>query len=404
VVKSATRHMRNPPMTRFPADVVSTSTIRKLALCNDAQNVTEDANNAVQAFGAGDVLETATPSTILAGSITRVRAATPLQPQRMITPTANQSRKRSHRPITRTQLLRPSQTEDSFNTQASNALCMKGAFLGMMRPECMTQGDTQIEVQTQQLALSAHEARSCSLRHAEQAEQAGLGGVLLSKKAILLPVKAGTLKREKSRLRGKAFTLLQSTGKKTLRGELVLCQCGYGEEEGGMVRCEYCETWQHLPCYGYAGHDDPRLPDTHTCYRCLCTEDEQSILKTLEDLVVKRRVMDFALRYGIRTQKQLARDLGMFTSLTGYASADLCFPELDKYQAQCVFNFLKDEGFIVKASGANKAGYRTTEKPTFVAVREGPKHELMVRSLFDPLRHIKYHVSSVLCDSSCRPK
>lgn len=55
------------------------------------------------------------------------------------------------------------------------------------------------------------------------------------------------------------------------------------------MNCGFCNTWQHLHCYGYLGSDDPRVPDIHACYRCLLQEKEAPLLRELQDLALLRK-------------------------------------------------------------------------------------------------------------------
>ena len=86
------------------------------------------------------------------------------------------------------------------------------------------------------------------------------------------------------------------------------------------VACTYCDTWQHLHCYGYTSDEDPRLPTDHVCYQCLLGGREEDVLKELKDLAQKRRGMYFALQTGLKTQRDFAANLGnsnQFISSTG---------------------------------------------------------------------------------------
>ncbi|XP_065572831.1 uncharacterized protein LOC136035184 isoform X2 [Artemia franciscana] len=45
--------------------------------------------------------------------------------------------------------------------------------------------------------------------------------------------------------------------------EVVLCLCGLPHEEGLMVQCENCETWQHASCVQVANPEE-----TYNCFKC----------------------------------------------------------------------------------------------------------------------------------------
>ncbi|KAK3109680.1 hypothetical protein LTR53_016798 [Teratosphaeriaceae sp. CCFEE 6253] len=263
---------------------------------------------------------------------------------------------------------------DSLGTQSTHARGLKGAMQNMMHPEHMTQGDTQ----TQSVAYRPSDVRS------ESTEWHGPSTVSPTKSSMAIGVpderpllsqtKALRLKQDEAKLRKQALGLVRHAGRKIGKGDIVLCQCGHAEEEDGMVQCTYCQTWQHLPCYGFTATDDPRLPDEHTCYRCLLGDDENHTLIKLQDLAVKRRAMDFANQNGLTTPKNLADVL-----------------QLELAAAKYVYGYLKTSGFVVPAAGAHIAGYAATGRPSLVPVPKGPKHEWMLQTLFDPLMHISHH-------------
>ena len=47
--------------------------------------------------------------------------------------------------------------------------------------------------------------------------------------------------------------------------ELIRCVCDQDKDEGVMVQCEQCMTWQHTSCLGLSEKD---LPDQHICSEC----------------------------------------------------------------------------------------------------------------------------------------
>lgn len=56
-----------------------------------------------------------------------------------------------------------------------------------------------------------------------------------------------------------------------------------------------------------------------------------------------------------------------------------------------MYQHLKNARYIVSATGSHKAGYAKSNKPTFVAVKEGVDHDKMLQALFDPFLHIEHH-------------
>ncbi|KAI9838344.1 MAG: hypothetical protein M1819_005612 [Sarea resinae] len=79
--------------------------------------------------------------------------------------------------------------------------------------------------------------------------------------------------------------------------DIVSCQCGWEDEEDGMVQCEFCKTWQHLHCYGFKEEDDPALPEGHVCYNCLLHGIDPLLLERLKTLSLYRRAVDII--YGL---------------------------------------------------------------------------------------------------------
>ncbi|PYH35035.1 putative meiosis specific protein Hop1 [Aspergillus neoniger CBS 115656] len=78
----------------------------------------------------------------------------------------------------------------------------------------------------------------------------------------------------------------------------VRCQCGWDGEEEAMAQCAFCQTRQHLLCYGYEDAHDPRVPDIHACYQCLLMPDEPHILNQMSSLVLLRRAVRIILNEG----------------------------------------------------------------------------------------------------------
>ncbi|KAK0338258.1 hypothetical protein LTR59_002932 [Friedmanniomyces endolithicus] len=260
-------------------------------------------------------------------------------------------------------------TYDSVNTQSATTLATTKAVREMMQPESITQGDTQtytsIHLQPPTLSMSPRSPDRTTASPRESSTLAACSPV----KPALSPMKAQKLNKERSRLQQQALALVKQARSKSWRGHAVWCQCGHQNEEGDMVQCGYCRMWQHLPCYGYMNSDDPRLPDEHVCYQCMLGAEEKLTLHKLQDLAMKRRVMGFALQHGLKTQVEFAHDL-----------------------AQQLYDYIKSSEFVTPASGSHQAGYKASGKVLFVPTLTGGKHELMLRSLFEPLLHISHHV------------
>ncbi|GAB1738851.1 hypothetical protein NU219Hw_g3635t1 [Hortaea werneckii] len=334
----------------------------------------EKGSQAVQVLGdIRDTSERATSSPPTSGPARNLQEAvtTPLpdrQPEKsgIFTEGAmpHDLRPRNHKQPLRN---RASSSNASRSTSFSAFSNIKREFEGMMRSETMSQGDTQSQY------LGPPQVSASKSTCSPSKPKATLSPVAKSQ-VCLIPSKASEIVRDAQRLRKHAQELAKSKGKKTKKGHIVLCQCGLKEERGEMVQCETCHTWQHLPCYGFTGGDDPRLCERHTCYHCLLAGDKTETFEALQRLVQKRRVMHFIIQHGAKSQTEFVDDINMPVEVAGP-----------------IYQMLKSAGYFVPATGSHKAGYKKTGKPLFVAVREGPSYEEMLSALFDPLTLIAHH-------------
>ena len=127
------------------------------------------------------------------------------------------------------------QSTEAPYSQASSATGMLQALQSMMRPERMTQGDTQ-----SCSVLNRHQ----SVRHIEIAPSAqsslsanNSSPVLLpvGQKLILLPNVVRRLEDKRKNLREVAIKLVKHVETTTENHELFLCQCGASKNESNMV-------------------------------------------------------------------------------------------------------------------------------------------------------------------------
>ena len=290
-----------------------------------------------------------------------------------------------------------SRVDESLDTESSNVPIVKRTIREMMQLEHMTQGDTQ----TQHFFHPPHPEGTAPRRTSTR-----LRASTSAPKTTLSQAMVKILDESEATLRKTASRLTKSEGRNKQNSNLVLCQCGSAEEEGDMVsqsaavqitfisnirsevKCVYCNTWQHLHCYGYTGEDDTRIPaDDYVCYQCLLGGREEGRLEMLAQIAVKRRAMYLAEQQGLTTQRDFAAKLGMILCPKYSVRFLTVSPGLDTAVAKPVYHYLKNEGYIVSVGGAHK-------KAKFVAVKDGPKHEKMLKDLFDPFMHISHHVST----------
>ncbi|KAG9307646.1 hypothetical protein G9A89_023211 [Geosiphon pyriformis] len=98
------------------------------------------------------------------------------------------------------------------------------------------------------------------------------------------------------------------------------CDCASNISDGDMIQCSKCNTWGHVPCYGYKSRHDSRIFRIHTCYRCLHSQGKRDgpgasylwDLSKLEDLALFRRGLLIVWEEGFpKTSKLFAERLGV---------------------------------------------------------------------------------------------
>lgn len=259
--------------------------------------------------------------------------------------------------------------DDSFSLPPSGTSNMRNALQGMMQPESLTQGDTQLQSMARQEDQPALEEPGVRIK--------------------LLPEVISRLQEAQISLQ-KAVTEDISTQQCQVETNVVLCQCGHDEYEHSMIRCSFCTTWQHLVCYGFSGRDDPRIPDIHACYHCLLHTDEEALAE-LRVFVAQRRTVYLAARRGFQSMTDFYSVLGKHADLReGIQRAEYDLG-LERHICADVFKHLKKHSFVVEAPGSRKTGFAATGKPRFIL--NTSKVRTVVQDLFDPLRAIAvyYH-------------
>jgi hypothetical protein len=258
--------------------------------------------------------------------------------------------------------------------QSSLVNIMNGDLKNMMQPEEITQGDTQTQGAFLQFAFedaetvtpTSYRASSCRSSHFQT-----------PMKTDTFPLLAGTqheIAKRKPYLVETASALARKAGGRTADGQMVLCQCAFGNEEGEMVQCSYCTTWQHLHCYGYTGGEDPRLPEDHVCYWCLLGDTDVENYKNLQQLAVRRRAMFHVARSGLRTRTDFSKALGV-----------------GQDQASELHTMIKKSKFVTDAEKSHKPGYRATGKPLFVPAPDDATLRKLLETYFDPMTLVGHH-------------
>lgn len=192
---------------------------------------------------------------------------------------------------------------------ASSMMNIKNAFRGMNQAEVFTQGDTQTQ---SQLLLKPAVQTQFLKRPSRVAAMRLTNGTSdnANPRQPTLPRQTTQPPENSANISGQTTVgRRNSRHQKPDKADVMRCVCGQNREEGATVQCSSCQTWQHLPCYGFTGNSDPRIPEEHTCYTCLLGEDAVTVRRKLQELALRRRTIDIALHDGLSTVDDLASDL-----------------------------------------------------------------------------------------------
>ncbi|OQO11242.1 hypothetical protein B0A48_05498 [Cryoendolithus antarcticus] len=261
-------------------------------------------------------------------------------------------------------------------TQSSQIPQMHHALNSMLQPEELVYGDTQSQQafkgpQADSATATPTTVRASSTRKNREDVLPAITTI------TLLPHVRETILSGAKSLRKSAQSMAAKVGAVTATGETILCACGHAKEEGHMVQCVVCSTWQHLHCYGYTGESDTRLPEDHYCYWCLLGKTDSPTFAILQTLAPQRRGLYFVNEHGMGTKQDLGRLLGMSVDEAGKLHA-----------------YLKNNAFVVAAANSKKQGFRATKQPLFVPVTAVAVHAEMFKTFFDPTAHLsKYYAA-----------
>ncbi|EME44840.1 hypothetical protein DOTSEDRAFT_87353 [Dothistroma septosporum NZE10] len=267
--------------------------------------------------------------------------------------------------------------DESLDTQSSVVPRMRSALRDMLQPERLTQGDTQTQVPLRPQRITTTPAFTAG-PSTDFAEKSTGTSVSSDSKLVLLPEVAARLESEKPKLHKKAMQLAGPREMSDKNDRVIFCQCGFDGKDDNMIHCDFCDTWQHLYCYGFSGSQDSRTPGYHVCYQCLLGGRDVVALCEVKELALKRRVMSYALKNGLRKKTDMAKSLGI--------------PIKDAKRLQRQF---QDEGFLQEASNSHKPGFAKTGQPHFLVTRNAPTYQTMIQRLFDPLVVIAKYYANV---------
>lgn len=125
---------------------------------------------------------------------------------------------------------------DHAETQSSMVNSMSRDLQSMMHPEEITQGDTQAWGTLQQSAYQDSPTVTPATTHAST-RKTGRFSTTISNDTFPLTAEAQqSISARKAYHKKTANALAEEAGGSNDTGQMVLCQCGFGEEEGEMVR------------------------------------------------------------------------------------------------------------------------------------------------------------------------
>nr|XP_027229292.1 uncharacterized protein LOC113821064 isoform X3 [Penaeus vannamei] len=109
------------------------------------------------------------------------------------------------------------------------------------------------------------------------------------------------------------------SGTSTMKDEEpVRCECGVHHDDGLMILCDVCKTWQHALCFKLSKKEE--IPEQHVCLQCSvtsglpCTDSSFRDMrkKKVQQICLIRRALEFLRGYHARVSvAKLAQRLGV---------------------------------------------------------------------------------------------
>ena len=135
--------------------------------------------------------------------------------------------------------------------------------------------------------------------------------------------------------------------------DITRCACGVHEDDGIMILCALCKTWQHAVCYGIIDAD--AVPETHHCVDCAqrftyatCTDPKLIEAKTAEEVIqicLWRRALVAVTDVEMIAPTELSKRLSVPINM-----------------AEALMKRLTIEGFLVPVSGKGKRFAKRVDK------------------------------------------
>ncbi|KAK2826886.1 hypothetical protein FQN49_007357 [Arthroderma sp. PD_2] len=163
-------------------------------------------------------------------------------------------------------------------------------------------------------------------------------------------------------------------GPQTCSGE-VSCQCGWNEPDTDMLKCNFCNTRQHLTCYGFLHPNDEKIPTTHACYKCLLGPDESKISRQIETLVLLRQALRIIIEEGYPLR---IRDFSQKLHCSGNEVVQIT-------------ELLRKNGFLQPTPGSKRRGFAEKGLPRFRVPDSEETRQRLRQEIFNPLAKISHH-------------
>ncbi|KAK2802102.1 hypothetical protein FQN50_007466 [Emmonsiellopsis sp. PD_5] len=155
----------------------------------------------------------------------------------------------------------------------------------------------------------------------------------------------------------------------------VRCECEVDTENPEMLQCTFCNTRQHTICYGFIHGQDPAIPDTHVCYKCLLEPSEKKLLQDMRTLVLLRRAIAVIIDQGYPNRvKDFAQKLGC-NGQTIVQITDL----------------LRKQGLLHATPGSKSKGFLEKGLPKFTLSTTPAMKDKIRKEIFNPLAKISHH-------------
>ncbi|OJD23228.1 hypothetical protein ACJ73_05419 [Blastomyces percursus] len=157
--------------------------------------------------------------------------------------------------------------------------------------------------------------------------------------------------------------------------DVVRCECGSNSANRDMLQCAFCKTRQHLTCYGFISGQDPAIPETHACYKCLLEPHEMHLVQDMRTLVMLRRALRVIIEEGYPNR---VRDFAQKLNCNGQTIVQIT-------------DMLRKLGFLLATPGSKSKGFLEKGLPKFTLSTETAVKQRLRNEIFNPLAKITHH-------------